>query len=73
MAIPPKIDYIYIITYFQKSITYQPLFKTEPNKKISKRKFHCNIITNNVNIILIKHIIENSVTRYEDTSIMLLH
>ena len=29
--IPPKIDYIYIITYFQKSITYQPLFKTEPN------------------------------------------
>ena len=28
--IPPKIDYIYIITYFQKSIIYQPLFKTEP-------------------------------------------
>ena len=31
--IPPKIDYIYIITYFQKSITYQPLFKTEPKIK----------------------------------------
>ena len=31
--IPPKIDYIYIITYFQKSIIYQPLFKTEPNIK----------------------------------------
>ena len=32
--IPPKIDYIYSITYFQKSIIYQPLFKTEPKYKV---------------------------------------
>ena len=35
VVIPPKIDYIYIITYFKKSITYQPLFKTEPYIKIA--------------------------------------
>ena len=37
--IPPKFEYIYSITYFRKSITYQHSIKTEPKFKINSKRW----------------------------------